>query len=57
MKRKHGVKFLFDMRGFWADERVEGGLWNLSNPVFNWAYKYFKKRSANFLLRPITRSL
>ena len=22
-----GVKFLFDMRGFWADERVDGGLW------------------------------
>lgn len=23
-----GVKFIFDMRGFWADERVEGGLWS-----------------------------
>ncbi|MFB6306546.1 MAG: hypothetical protein ABEH43_06090, partial [Flavobacteriales bacterium] len=29
LKNKTGVKFLFDMRGFWADERVEGGLWNL----------------------------
>jgi hypothetical protein len=33
-RRKYGVKFIFDMRGFWADERVEGGLWNLKNPVF-----------------------
>lgn len=22
-----GAKFLFDIRGFWADERVDGGLW------------------------------
>lgn len=22
-----GVRFVFDMRGFWADERVDGGLW------------------------------
>lgn len=26
-KRSTGAKFLFDMRGFWADERVDGGLW------------------------------
>jgi glycosyltransferase involved in cell wall biosynthesis len=27
VKRLAGAKFLFDMRGFWADERVDGGLW------------------------------
>src|SRR5262249_2163761 len=27
VKRLTGAKFLFDMRGFWADERVDGGLW------------------------------
>lgn len=27
IKRITGVKYLFDMRGFWADERVDGGLW------------------------------
>lgn len=26
-KRMTGAKFLFDIRGFWADERVDGGLW------------------------------
>lgn len=25
LKRALGVRFLFDMRGFWADERLEGG--------------------------------
>jgi len=27
MRRLCGVKFLFDMRGFWADEKVDGGHW------------------------------
>lgn len=27
LKRITGVKYLFDMRGFWADERVDGNLW------------------------------
>lgn len=26
-KRVTGARFLFDMRGLWADERVDGGLW------------------------------
>lgn len=50
-KRKYGVKFIFDMRGFWADERVEGGLWNLNNPVFRLIYGYFKKMERQFLLK------
>ena len=29
LKQQKGVKLLFDMRGFWADERVEGKIWNL----------------------------
>ncbi len=43
-KKKFGTKFLFDMRGFWADERVEGGIWNLKNPLFKIIYKWFKQR-------------
>lgn len=27
IKKITGAKLLFDMRGFWADERVDGGLW------------------------------
>jgi glycosyltransferase involved in cell wall biosynthesis len=49
MKRKYGTKFIFDMRGFWADERVEGGLWNLKNPVFRLVYNYFKAKETEFL--------
>jgi glycosyltransferase involved in cell wall biosynthesis len=48
LKQKYGIKFLFDMRGFWADERVEGGLWNKSNPLYLWSYQYFKKKELSF---------
>lgn len=48
LKRKYGVKFLFDMRGFWADERIDGGIWNLGNPLFKGIYKYFKKKELEY---------
>lgn len=28
IKRITGAKYLFDMRGFWADEKVDGGTWS-----------------------------
>lgn len=27
VKRATGAKYVFDMRGFWPDERVDGGIW------------------------------
>ena len=48
MKKKYGTKFLFDMRGFWANERVDGKIWNLSNPIFKRVYDYFKKKEIQF---------
>ena len=48
-KKKYDIPFLFDMRGFWANERVDGGLWNLQNPVFKIVYNYFKKKEIEFL--------
>jgi glycosyltransferase involved in cell wall biosynthesis len=49
MKRGLGVPFVFDMRGFWADERVDGRIWALSNPVFRAVFQYFKHKEAEFL--------
>src|SRR6478752_2315361 len=40
MKKKLGVKFLNDIREFYADSRVEGGMWNLKNPLYKIVYKY-----------------
>ncbi len=43
MKKKYGIAFLNDVRGFWADERVDGAMWNLKNPVYKILYNFFKK--------------
>jgi glycosyltransferase involved in cell wall biosynthesis len=50
MKKKLQLKFLFDMRGFWADERVDGNIWNLKLLPFKKVYNYFKNKEKKFLL-------
>ena len=50
LKKKFGCRFIFDMRGFWADERVDGKIWNLNNPVFFCIYKYFKRKEKKILI-------
>lgn len=49
LKNEKGVKFIFDMRAFYADERVDGGIWNLKNPLFKAVYKFFKRKEIQFL--------
>lgn len=51
LKIKFGVSFIFDMRGFWPDERVDGNLWDLKDPLYSWVYKLFKRREKQFLER------
>lgn len=34
LKQLAGIRFIFDMRGFWPDERVEAGLWARGGPVY-----------------------
>jgi glycosyltransferase involved in cell wall biosynthesis len=46
IKRLSGAKFIFDMRGFWADERVDGGLW----PREGGMYQAVKSLEQRFLL-------
>lgn len=53
MKADFGTKFFFDMRGFWVDERVDGGIWNLNNPFFKYAYKKYKKKKLLIFKMPI----
>ncbi len=49
MKKKFGVKFLFDMRGFWPDEKKDGGSWNVANPFYKKVYTYYKNKEAEYL--------
>jgi glycosyltransferase involved in cell wall biosynthesis len=49
LKKKTGVKFLFDMRGFWADEKVDGGQWNQQSWFFRKVYRHYKQKEREFL--------
>jgi len=49
LKRKFGVRFIFDMRGFYADERIDGGMWKQSSIIYRFIYRFFKNREARFL--------
>jgi len=46
LKKLFRLKFIFDMRGFWADERVDGGLWPAGGRLYRVA-KWFER---HFLL-------
>lgn len=44
LKKITGANFIFDMRGFWADERIDGGIWkkeSLLYPLSKWFEKQF----------------
>lgn len=49
MKEKYGVKFLNDIREFYADSRVEGGMWDTKNPLYRVIYRYFKGKESQQL--------
>ena len=54
LKNKIACQLLFDMRGFWADERVEGKIWNLRNPIFAMIYQYIKRKERTMLAQADT---
>jgi glycosyltransferase involved in cell wall biosynthesis len=43
IKRLTGARLLFDMRGFWVDERVDGGIWPPAGRMYS-AGKWFERR-------------
>jgi glycosyltransferase involved in cell wall biosynthesis len=46
LQKKYGVKFIFDMRGWWPDEKLESGFW--SSRLYKPVYRYFKKLEKEF---------
>lgn len=51
LKRQLGCKMVFDMRGFWADERKDSGAWNVANPLFRYLYNKYKAKERQFILQ------
>ncbi len=43
LKQLLGTRFIFDMRGFWADERIDGGLWRKDSRLYKVA-KWFERQ-------------
>lgn len=43
IKRCTGAKYIFDMRGFWPDERVDGGNWRMTSPQYR-VWKSLERR-------------
>jgi glycosyltransferase involved in cell wall biosynthesis len=54
LKKTLNVYYIFDMRGFWADERVEGGLWDKNSYLF---YTFKKLEKIYFLNADVVVSL
>lgn len=48
-KIENNIPFIFDMRGLWADERVDGKIWSKKNPIQYLFYRYFKSKEKQFL--------
>ncbi|GAA4303666.1 glycosyltransferase [Nibribacter koreensis] len=46
LKTKYGVKFIFDMRGWWTDEKFESGA--RSGAIYKPLYKYLKSQEQKF---------
>ena len=43
LKKKYSAKYLFDMRGFWVDERIDGGIWDQKKWYYKLLYNYCKR--------------
>lgn len=49
MSIHQGRKVIFDMRGLWADERVDGNLWPQHKPLYRWIFRYFRRKEKEFV--------
>jgi glycosyltransferase involved in cell wall biosynthesis len=49
LSARTGQPWIFDMRGFWADERRDYGFWPQGHPLYNYLYHLWKKREQTML--------
>jgi glycosyltransferase involved in cell wall biosynthesis len=46
LQKNLGLRFIFDMRGWWPDEKLESGYWD--KKIYRPVYRYFKNREKEF---------
>jgi hypothetical protein len=49
LKKEFNLELLFDMRGFWVDQRLEGDRWPQSNLIYRYIYRKWKTKEAQFV--------
>ncbi len=49
LKKQFSIPLIFDMRGFWAEERVEGNIWPQNKILYRSIYKYILKQEKMLL--------
>ena len=49
LKRRLGIKLIFDMRGFWPDQRREGGRWTDAHPLGRYLFHRWKRHEAELV--------
>jgi glycosyltransferase involved in cell wall biosynthesis len=49
LKRRFGIPLLFDMRGFWPDQRREGRRWRAGNVVGDLLYRRWKRHERDLI--------
>jgi glycosyltransferase involved in cell wall biosynthesis len=49
LKRRLGIKLIFDMRGFWPDSRREGGRWKSGSALGRFLFRRWKRHEADLI--------
>ena len=50
LKKKINIPYIFDMRSFFPEERIDGGLWPQNNFIYKLIFSYFKKMEKKMLI-------
>jgi glycosyltransferase involved in cell wall biosynthesis len=46
--KKYDIPVLFDIRGFYPEEKLDGGIWKMNHPLHNYAFHRLKKKEKRF---------
>jgi glycosyltransferase involved in cell wall biosynthesis len=49
--KRIGLPIIFDMRGFWIDERIESGIWHADHLMWKYVIAYFRRLEREALKR------
>ncbi|MFL5742355.1 MAG: glycosyltransferase [Flavisolibacter sp.] len=51
LKKRFGVRVVFDVRGFWPDEKIDSGQWPQDKLFYRLLYRFYKNKERQFLIK------